>query len=195
MQSNPTLIRPSESHDIAAITAIYAWHVEHGSGSFEIDVPSAAEMARRHRAVLDGGLPWLVAEVDGRIAGYAFASQFRPRRAYRFCVEDSIYLAADAQRRGLGRMLLAELIARCEERGARRMLALIGDSSNQASIHLHRASGFQPAGVLRAVGWKFDRWIDVVILQRDLGVGASVAPFNLESAMDRPLRRTTPDGR
>lgn len=177
MQAPETLVRPSEVRDIAAITAIYAWNVDHGSGTFETDAPDAAEMVRRRDAVLANGLPWLVAELGGRVAGFAYANQFRPRRAYRFCVEDSVYVAPDAQGRGLGRLLLAELVARCEARALRQMLAVIGDSANQASIGLHRALGFQPAGILRASGWKFERWLDVVILQRELGPGDGAAPL------------------
>jgi len=178
MQGPKTLVRPTEPRDIAAITAIYAWNVEHGSGTFEIDAPGPSEMARRRDAVLANGLPWLVAERDGRVAGYAYANRFRPRPAYRFCVEDSVYVAADAQGRGLGRLLLVELIARCEARGMRQMLAVIGDGANHASIGLHRSVGFRPAGILRASGWKFERWLDVVILQRELGPGDRTAPLD-----------------
>jgi phosphinothricin acetyltransferase len=133
-------------------------------------------MARRREDVLGKGLPWLVAERDGRVLGYAYANQFRPRPAYRFCLEDSIYLAPQAQGQGVGKLLLAELIARCEARGARQMLAVIGDSANAGSIGVHRACGFEPAGVLKSAGWKFGRWLDVVLMQRTLGQGDSVAP-------------------
>lgn len=172
------LIRPSEALDIGAITAIYAWNVRHGSGTFELEAPDEAETARRRDDVLGKGLPWLVAEVDGKVAGYAYANHFRPRRAYRFCVEDSIYLDPDVQGRGLGRLLLAELVAQCEAAGARQMLAVIGDSANLASIGVHRALGFEPAGLLHASGWKFERWLDVVILQRALGTGSRTAPLD-----------------
>lgn len=178
MPGPKTLVRPTEPRDIAAITAIYAWNVEHGSGTFETEAPAASEMARRHNEVLGNGLPWLVAERDGRVAGYAYANRFRPRVAYRFCVEDSVYVAVDAQGCGLGRLLLAELIARCEARGMRQMLAVIGDGANHASIGLHRSAGFRPAGILRASGWKFDRWLDVVMLQRELGPGDRTAPLD-----------------
>lgn len=171
------LIRPSRPQDIPAIANIYGWNVRHGTGTFEIEVPDEAETARRRDDVLAKDLPWLVAECEGRVTGYAYANHFRPRRAYRFCLEDSIYLAPQAQGLGLGRLLLAELIARCEARGARQMLAVIGDSANKASIGLHRALGFKPAGLLAASGWKFERWLDVVIMQRELGQGAgSAAP-------------------
>lgn len=172
----PTLIRPGRDDDVAAIAAIYGWNVEHGTGTFELVAPDAAEMARRRDDVVAKGLPWLVVEQDGAVLGYAYASHFRPRPAYRYCLEDSIYLAPQATGRGLGRLLLAELVARCEAVGARQMLAVIGDSANLASIAVHRALAFEPAGTLRSAGWKFDRWIDVVLMQRHLGAGASRAP-------------------
>jgi len=169
------LIRPSEPQDIAAITAIYDWNVRHGTGTFELEAPDEAETARRREDVLAKGLPWLMAELRGLVVGYAYANHFRPRRAYRFCLEDSIYLSPDAQGQGVGRPLLAELIAQCEARGARQMLAVIGDSANRASIGLHRALGFRAVGLLAASGWKFERWLDVVIMQRELGPGAATA--------------------
>ena len=171
MPAESLLIRPSTPADIPAITAIYAWNVRHGTGTFEIDPPDQTEMARRRDDVLAKGLPWLVAERAGNILGYAYANQFRPRPAYRFCLEDSIYLASEARGQGIGRLLLAELLAQSEARGARQMLAVIGDSANAASIGVHRALGFAPAGTLRAAGWKFDRWLDVVIMQKALGPG------------------------
>jgi L-amino acid N-acyltransferase YncA len=169
-------IRPSADADLPAITAIYAENVLGGTGTFEIDAPDAAEMARRRADVLAKGLPWLVAEVDGRVLGYAYANHFRPRLAYRFCVEDSIYLAASARGRGIGRLLLAELMACCEAQGARQMLAVIGDAANAGSIGVHRALGFEPAGVLKAAGWKFERWLDVILMQRALGAGDRTRP-------------------
>lgn len=171
-------IRPSLPADLPAITAIYAHHVLHGTGTFELDPPDEAEMARRRDDVVGKGLPWLVAEADGGILGYAYANHFRPRRAYRFCVEDSIYLAPQAQGRGLGRLMLAELMARCEAAGARQMLAVIGDAENLGSIGVHRALGFEHTGVLRASGWKFDRWLDVILMQRALGLGATTDPID-----------------
>lgn len=164
-------IRPSTPADVPAIAAVYAWNVLNGTGTFEIDPPDEAEIGRRRDDVLGKGLPWLVAQRGGQVVGYAYASQFRPRPAYRFCVEDSVYLAGDAQGAGLGRLLLAELIVRCEAAGARQMLAVIGDSDNAGSVGLHRALGFEPVGVFRSVGWKFERWIDVVLMQRALGPG------------------------
>ncbi len=172
------LIRPSRDDDDAAVTAIYAHHVHHGTGTFELDAPDEAEMARRRADVLGKGLPWLVAEDAGRVVGYAYANHFRPRRAYRFCLEDSIYLHPDAQGRGFGRALLAELIGRCTAAGARQMLAVIGDSANAGSIGVHRACGFEPCGQFSAAGWKFGRWLDVVLMQRVLGDGAATAPVD-----------------
>ena len=131
-------------------------------------------MTRRRDDVLGKGLPWLVAQRDGVVLGYAYANHFRPRRAYRFCLEDSVYLAADARGQGLGRLLLAELMARCEAAGARQMLAVIGDSANLGSIGVHRTLGFEHVGVMRAAGWKFERWLDVVIMQKSLRWLASV---------------------
>lgn len=176
MPASPLLIRPSTADDLPAITAAYAWNVHHGTGTFEIEAPSDTEMARRREDVLSKGLPWLVAERDGRVLGYAYANQFRPRPAYRFCLEDSIYLAQEAQGQGVGKVLLAELIAQCEARGARQMLAVIGDSANAGSIGVHRALGFEPAGILKSAGWKFGRWLDVVLMQRALGQGDGIAP-------------------
>ncbi len=169
-------VRPATEADLDAITAIYAHAVGHGTSSFEIVAPDAAEIGRRWRDVSAQGWPWLVADSGGRILGYAYAGAFRPRPAYRFTVEDSIYLHPQAQRGGIGRALLAELLARCTAAGARQMLAVIGDSNSTASIALHRALGFEPAGVLRAAGWKFGRWLDVVLMQRSLGPQVPTPP-------------------
>ncbi|MBQ0960729.1 N-acetyltransferase [Ideonella sp. 4Y11] len=169
------LIRPSTDADLPAITAIYGQAVLHGTGTFELEPPDLAEMARRRADVLGKQLPWLVAQgSDGAVLGYAYANHFRPRLAYRFCLEDSIYLAPAAQGRGVGTALLAELIGQCEARGARQMLAVIGDSANAGSIGVHRRLGFEHTGVLKASGWKFGRWLDVVLMQRALGVGDSL---------------------
>ncbi|MEJ6007945.1 N-acetyltransferase family protein [Paucibacter sp. AS339] len=170
------LIRPCRDSDLAAIQAIYAHAVAHGTGTFETEAPSLDEMSRRRNEVLERKLPWLVAEAEGEILGYAYANFFRPRLAYRFCVEDSIYLHPGQQGKGLGRLLLAELIARCEQAGARQMLAVIGDSNNKGSIGLHQALGFQDSGVLHSAGWKFGRWLDVVMMQRTLGLGDQGSP-------------------
>ncbi len=173
---NALLIRPSTAEDLSAISVIYSHHVLHGTGTFETEPPSDTEMARRREDVVSKGLPWLVAEHDGEVLGYAYANHFRPRLAYRFCVEDSIYLHPDAAGGGLGRLLLAELLTRCEAAGARQMVAVIGDAQNAGSVGVHRALGFSPAGVLKSAGWKFDRWLDVVLMQRALGPGDSGAP-------------------
>lgn len=174
--STPTLIRPSTAADLPAITAIYADAALTGTGTFELEGPSEPEMAKRRDDVLSKGLPWLVAEAGGQVLGYAYANHFRPRRAYRFCLEDSIYLAPAARGRGVGRVLLAELVARCEAAGARQMLAVIGDSANAGSIGVHRSQGFRQVGVLSSCGWKFDRWLDVVLMEKALGRGDSCSP-------------------
>lgn len=170
------LIRSSTDADLAAIQSIYEIAVLQGTGTFETEVPDTAEMARRRAEVLGRGLPYLVAERDGQVLGYAYANYFRPRMAYRFFVEDSIYLHPQAQGMGLGRLLLAELVSRCEQAGARQMIAVIGDSANQGSIGVHRALGFEPVGVMKSAGWKFDRWLDVVLMQKTLGQGDQCTP-------------------
>ncbi|MBX6425725.1 MAG: N-acetyltransferase [Variibacter sp.] len=171
------LIRPATPVDIAAITRIYEHAVRYGTASFEIDPPDEAEMARRQRTLLDGGYPYLVAERGGAVAGYAYAGPYRPRLAYRYSVEDSVYVAPEAQRLGIGRALLAELIAASAARGFRQMIAVIGDSSAQKpSIELHRVLGFRMIGAIEAVGYKFNRWLDTVIMQRALGEGAATPP-------------------
>ena len=176
MPAPALLIRPSNNADLPAITAIYGWNVLNGTGTFELDAPLEAEMARRRADVLANGLPWLVAQRHGAVVGFAYANLFRPRPAFRFCLEDSVYLTADAQGQGVGRLLLAELMARCEAAGARQMMAVIGDSQNLGSIGLHRSAGFEQVGVMKASGWKFGRWLDVVIMQKALGAGASTDP-------------------
>ena len=177
MNPAPLLLRPSSEGDLPAMAAIYTHHVQRGTASFELDAPSVDELELRRAEVLAKGLPWLVAESNGQLLGYAYASHFRMRPAYRFTLEDSIYLDDAARGRGIGRLLLAELIARCEATGARQMLAVIGDAaSNASSIALHRALGFQDAGVLSGVGRKFDAWRDVKLMQRALRSGANTAP-------------------
>jgi L-amino acid N-acyltransferase YncA len=173
--TGPTLIRPSTDADIDAITEIYRFHVLNGTGTFEIDAPDSDQMRQRRTDVTGKGLPWLVAECAGSVKAYAYANHFRPRPAYRFCLEDSLYVAHDAVGQGLGRALLAELLARCEALGARQMLAVIGDAGNTGSIALHRALGFEPAGQIQAAGWKFQKWLDVVLLQKALGLGSASA--------------------
>ena len=173
------LIRPSTDHDVAAITRIYAHHVLHGTGTFETTPPTEAEMAQRRADVLGKGLPWLVVEVDGQVLGFAYGNWFKPRPAYRFSVEDSIYMAPEAAGKGLGRALLAELLAALERAGVRKVMAVIGDSANAGSIGVHRALGFEPAGVINSCGWKFDRWLDIVLMQKPLGAGDSTPPKDL----------------
>lgn len=163
-------VRAAVTNDLPAIQAIYAHHVRHGTGTFEEVPPDLADMSTRFAAVAHHNLPWLVAEREGRILGYAYAIPFRPRSAYRFTVEDSVYVAPDAQRLGVGVGLLTELIAACEALGLRRMLAVIGDSENFGSVGLHARCGFSHQGVLTGVGLKFGRWLDVVLMERGLGV-------------------------
>jgi phosphinothricin acetyltransferase len=174
MEPSALLIRPSQDADLAAITEIYALAVRTGTASFELEPPDEPEIARRRQAVLQAGLPWLTAERDGLVLGYAYAGPFRPRPAYRFCVENSIYVDARARGQGIGAWLLAELMARCEAWGARQMVAVIGDSANTSSINLHSRMGFRHAGRVDHVGWKFGRWLDVVFMQRMLGPGATI---------------------
>ena len=170
------LVRDSLEADIDAIQAIYAHHVLTGTASFELDPPDRAEMARRRADVLANGFPYLVAVRGEQILGYAYANYFRTRPAYRFSVENSIYVREGLRRQGVGRALLTALIARCEANGVRQILAVIGDSANTGSIGLHAACGFRFAGVLRASGWKFDRWIDTVLMQLELGEGDRSPP-------------------
>ena len=176
LTTNASAIRPSAEADLAAITDIYAHAVLHGTASFEIVPPDRGELAARRRAVLSAGLPYLVAEADGRVLGYAYAGPYRTRPAYRSTVEDSIYVAPEAQGRGVGRALLARLIAETEARGYRQMVAVIGDSANAASIGIHRALGFELVGTLKDVGYKHGRWLDSVLMQRALGAGAAAPP-------------------
>jgi phosphinothricin acetyltransferase len=163
-------VRPSTEDDVDAIAAIYGHHVLHGTGSFETEPPGKDEMRRRRADVLARELPYLVAEdKDGTVLGYAYASAYRPRAAYRNTVENSVYVRHDVIGRGVGRLLLAELIARCEALGLRQMVAVVGDSANVASVRLHQAFGFRLVGTLNSVGRKHGRWLDTVLLQRPLG--------------------------
>jgi len=171
-----TLIRPSRDEDVAAIAAIYAHHVLHGTGTFETSPPDAEDMAARRADVLGKGLPYLVAEDEGRVLGFAYCQWFKPRPAYRFSAEDSIYLHPQAQGRGLGRELLEALSEQAEQSGIRKLIAVIGDSDNAASIGVHRALGFRQVGVLRACGWKFGQWLDIVLMEKTLGEGDRTAP-------------------
>ncbi len=169
-------IRPAAAADFPDITRIYGHHVLNGLASFEIDPPSLDEMQSRWIALVDGGFPYLVADEGGTIAGYAYATPYRHRRAYRNSVENSVYADLEMTGRGVGRALLSELITTCEALGLRQMIAIIGDSGNAASIGLHAALGFEQTGILRGVGFKAGRWVDTVIMQRVLGDGESTLP-------------------
>lgn len=166
------LVRDARDGDMGEVQAIYAHHVLHGTASFEEEPPPLAEMARRRADVLSRGLPYLVAEIDGRVAGYSYATPYRARSAYRFSIENSVYVDHARHRGGIGRALLTELIARCERGEWRQMIAIIGDSAQAPSIGLHAALGFRHVGVLENVGLKFGRWLDTVLMQRALGPGA-----------------------
>ncbi len=174
--ATPIRIREARDEDMGAIQVIYAHHVLTGLGSFEEVPPSVEEMARRRAEIVSHGLPYLVAEADGHIIGYAYAGKFRTRSAYRYSVEDSIYVSADAQRRGIGRKLLDELIERCTKQGYRQMVAVIGDTANYGSIGVHQAAGFVEVARMPAIGFKFARWVDSVMMQRPLGPGQSTLP-------------------
>ena len=170
------LIRPSSDDDLPAITAIYAYHVLHGTGSFETEPPSVAEMTTRRADVLSKGLPYLVVEQDRKIAGFAYGNWFKPRPAYRYSAEDSIYMAPELQGKGLGRALLAELMARFEAAGIRKVMAIVGDSANTGSVGIHLALGFTQVGIVDSCGWKFGAWRDIVIMQKTLGLGNTQPP-------------------
>jgi phosphinothricin acetyltransferase len=170
------LIRPSTDADLSAITGIYAWNVLNGLGTFEEIPPDEAEMGRRRQAFLDRGLPYLVAELDGEVVGYCYAGPFRLRAAYRYTVEDSVYVSPKAVGKGVGRALLEALISHCEALGLRQMCAVIGDSGNTASIGLHAALGFEKKGVFPNMGHKFGRWVDLVWMQRPLNDGGETPP-------------------
>jgi L-amino acid N-acyltransferase YncA len=170
------LLRPATSADIAAIAGIYRTAVLHGTASFELDPPDEAEMLRRFRAVTDAGYPYFVATVDDRVVGYAYASAYRTRPAYRFTVEDSVYIAPEAQGKGVGAQLLKALIEASTLKGYRLMVAVIGDSRNYASIGLHRSLGFRFCGTIHSVGFKFGRWLDSVIMELPLGKGDRSTP-------------------
>lgn len=169
-------IRPSTDADVPAIAAIYTHHVLHGTGTFETTPPTLEEMTARRADVLSKGLPWLVVEEAGVVLGYAYGNWFKPRPAYRFSVEDSIYLAPEAAGQGLGRALLAELLATLERSGIRKVMAVIGDSANAGSIGVHTALGFEQVGVVPSCGWKFGRWLDIVMMQRAIGEGDRTPP-------------------
>ena len=169
-------IRPAQEADLPAITEIYEHAVLHGTATFELIPPDLAEMTRRYRALMDGGFPYFVAAVDGSVVGYAYAGAYRPRPAYRFTVENSIYLRPSIHRHGIGLKLLRRLITECEARGYRQMIAVIGDSANAGSIGVHTRTGFTMIGTHPNVGLKFGRWLDTVMMQLALGEGAGTVP-------------------
>jgi phosphinothricin acetyltransferase len=173
--SNPA-IRSAVLADIPTITSIYDREVRTGTATFELTAPDTAEMTRRFNALQEGGFPYLVAAIEGDVVGYAYAGPYRPRPAYRFTVENSVYLAPSSHRRGIGTALLTELITQSETRGYRQMIAVIGDSANAASVALHARAGFQMIGTHPNVGFKFGRWLDTVMMQRALGAGATSVP-------------------
>jgi len=179
MTTLPLLIRTASSADLPAITAIYGHHVLHGRGSFELDAPDLTEMSRRQADVLAKNLPYLVASQGEQVLGFAYANAFRPRPAFRFLAEDSVYIHPEHAGQGLGRALLAELMRRCEALGIRQMLAVIGDSANAGSIGLHRSLGFEHAGNLKASGWKHGQWLDTVFMQKALGAGSTTPATEL----------------
>ena len=172
------LIRSAQVKDFVSIQSIYAIEVREHTATFEITPPDMEEMTTRWRHIIDIGLPYLVAELDGEVVGYAYASSYRSRPAYNHTVEDSVYVARDKHRQGVGRTLLTELMCRCRDLGKRQMVAIIGDSRHDASIRLHENSGFRLVGTLNQVGWKLDRWVDSVIMQRSLVLGANDEVFN-----------------
>lgn len=175
-----SIIRPTVATDLPAITSIYGEAVRTGTATFELTPPNLAEMTRRYDALTAAGFPYLTAELDGAIAGYAYAGPYRPRPAYRFTVENSVYLDPARHRAGLGSALMTELIARCAAAGYRQMIGVIGDSANAGSIALHRKMGFELIGTHRGVGFKFGRWLDTVMMQRALGDGTESLPEQSE---------------
>jgi L-amino acid N-acyltransferase YncA len=192
MSNGGVVIRPSRDGDVADIAAIYDYHVLHGLASFEEIPPDPDELASRRRDILARGLPYLVAERSGKVLGYCYAGPYRTRSAYRFTVEDSIYINEAEVGRGLGRALLAALLDRCTELGYRQMVAVIGGSETWPSIRLHAALGFTRVGLLPAVGFKFGSWVDIVLMQRALGRGETAPPAKInlsirETDYERPI--------
>lgn len=183
--SGDLVVRASRQEDMAAVTEIYALSVREETASFELEPPDEAEMRSRREALLARGYPHLVAEVEGRIAGYAYASAYRPRPAYDQTVENSVYVARWAQRRGVARALMRALIEACAATGRRQMIAVIGGSQHKASIEFHRALGFETVGVLKDVGWKHGQWLDSVLMQLPLGAGGSTPPERSEKELGR----------
>jgi L-amino acid N-acyltransferase YncA len=176
MFDNPPTIRPARAEDLTAIQAIYGHFVLSGTSSFELVPPDVAEMTRRFADITGRGFPFLVAEIDGTVGGFAYANTYRARAAYDHTVEDSVYVSPTFPRRGLGRGLLGAVIEICTDAGYRQMVAVIGDSANAASISLHRSLGFTRVGLLPSVGFKFGRWVDSVLMQRPLGSGDKTTP-------------------
>ncbi|HLZ76493.1 GNAT family N-acetyltransferase [Phenylobacterium sp.] len=170
------IVRPATETDAAALAEIYGDAVLHGFGTFEEEPPTAADMDGRRRAVQDKGLPYLVAEIDGRVLGFAYAGPFRPRAAYRYTLEDSVYVSPDAKGKGIGRAVLSAVIEACEALGIRQLMAVIGDTENAGSIGLHRSLGFEQTGVGRSVGFKHGRWVDIVHMQKALNGGDTRLP-------------------
>jgi phosphinothricin acetyltransferase len=170
------VVRPSRLEDLEDITRIYRHYVMHTTATFELEPPDAEEMGRRRAGVLKAGMPYVTAEEDGVVVGYAYTHAYRPRAAYRFTVEDSIYVDPEAVGMGCGQALLGALIAKCELGPWRQMVAVIGGSDNEASIALHKRCGFHEIGILGAVGYKFEHWVDSVLMQRELGAGAMTVP-------------------
>ena len=171
-------IRPATAADLPFVTEIYQHAVLYGTATFELIPPDLAEMTRRFKALIDGGFPYFVGVLEGRVVGYAYAGPYRPRPAYRFTVENSVYLQPAIHRRGIGLQLMVRLIAECEARGYRQMIAVIGDSANAGSISVHTKTGFQKIGTHPNVGLKFGRWLDTVMMQRALGEGATTVPVD-----------------
>jgi phosphinothricin acetyltransferase len=173
---NDVSLRTATSADIPAITRIYAHAVTYGTASFELEPPDEADMARRQQALLTRDFPYIVAELAGTIVGYAYAGPYRDRRAYDWCVEDSLYIAPEFHRKGIGRLLLTRLVAESEARGFRQMIGVIGDLANTASIAVHAAVGFRLIGNFQSIGFKHGRWLDTVLMQRALGSGDALPP-------------------
>lgn len=174
--TSPLTLRDARVEDVPAFQRIYAHHVLHGVGTFEEEPPDAAEMETRFRAITGAGLPWLVAERDGVVLGYAYGSAYHVRSAYRFTIQDSVYVSEEARGQGVGRAVLQALVDRCTELGYRQMVALVGGTENAGSIGLHAALGFRTCGVVEAVGLKFGRWLDLVMMQKELGAGRADVP-------------------
>jgi L-amino acid N-acyltransferase YncA len=184
--SSELVVRLCTEQDMPEVREIYAIEVREGTASFELEPPSLADMVARFAAIEAVGLPYLVVEQGGRIAGFAYAGPYRPRPAYRHTVEDSVYVARWARRQGVGRALLEAVIEHATQRGMRQMIAIIGDSAHAASIRLHDQAGFRLVGTLQHVGWKFERWLDTVIMQRPLGDGAATPPGSNPAHADPP---------